>query len=285
MISRPRIGLLCVIVAAATSLFATTGSAAAAGTIEGEVVDSVTTVGIQGVEVCALEPAELEIVSCATTDADGEYALGGLADGGYLVEFWAPFLGYATQYFDGVSSFEDAGEVVVSGGPVPGIDAEMEEGGKIEGRVTDVASGAGIGEIEVCAFAFGIGGRCTRTNSFGDYHLISLASGSYLVEFWDELGEYETLFYDQQTSFESAKPVGVTAPNATTGIGARLSKPASGVITRPSLTTTVPPVIPIAKVIKKPKPKAVKCRKAFKKVKRHGRKVCVKKHKKKKHRS
>lgn len=285
MVSRPRFGLLCAVAVAALSLFATTGTAAAVGTVEGEVVDFVSKAGVEEVEVCALDPVEFEFVSCKETDEDGEYALAGLADGSYLVEFWAPWFGYATQFYDDVSSLEDADEVVVSGGTVSGIDAEMKEGGKIEGRVTDAVAGAGINEMTVCAFAFGIGGRCAFTNTSGNYTIGSLATGSYFVEFFDESGEYEGIFYDQQTSFESANPVSVVAPNATTGIDARLSKPGASVVT-PAVSLP-PPVISLPKAIKKKsKPKAVKCRKGFKKVKRRGRKVCVRKHKhRKKHRS
>ena len=282
MVSRSRIGLLCAIAAALVALFAATGSASAAGTIEGEVIDSVSHVGIEEVLVCALDPVELEFVDCTETDADGEYVLAGLPDGGYLVEFWAPYFGYATQFYDGVASFEDADEVIVSGSPVTGINAEMEEGGKIQGHVTDAASGGGIDEIEVCAFSFSLGGWCTVTDGAGNYSVGGLATGSYLVEFFDVLGQYETLFYDQQTNFENASFVSVVAPDATTGIDARLSKPSSPPVIHPSPTPTLPPIVP--KVVN-PTPKVLKCRKGFKKVKRHGRKVCVKKHrKKKKHR-
>lgn len=284
MISGPRLGLLCTIATATLLIFAMTGTAAAVGMIKGKVVDFTDKAGADEVRVCALEPAQLKFAGCTFADEDGEYTLSGLADGGYLVEFWAPFLGYATQFYDGVASFEDADEVTVSGATVSGIDAEMKEGGKIEGRVTDAGTGAGINQIEVCAFAFGIGGRCGFTDTFGNYALISLATGSYFVEFFDELGEYEGLFYNQQASFENASPVGVVAPDATAGIDARLSKPGTSIVT-PSVSSA-PSFGPLPTVIKKPRRKAVKCRKGFKKVKRHGRKVCVKKHKRKKsHRS
>lgn len=291
MVSRSGIGLLCTIVIAVVSLFAATGTAAAAGTIEGEVVDAATEVGIEEVEVCPYQLPEFEAFTCHLTNADGEYALGGLPDGEYIVEFWASSLGYAPQFFDGVSSFENASEVIVSGGTVSGIDAELEEGGAIEGRVTDASTGAGIEEAEVCAYSQVIAGNCASTDSDGNYSIIGLATGSYLVEFWAEFLGYETLFYDQQSDPEKVGfNVGVTAPDATVAIDARLSKPGSGVIVTPPPPTVVPPPAPpISKTITKPRRKALKCRKGFKKVKRHGRKVCIKKHKKhkkrKKHRS
>lgn len=281
MVSRSRIGLLCAIVVSVTAFFAATGSAFAAGTIEGEVVDSVSEAPIEEVEVCAYGSAS---ESCAETDAAGEYALTGLPDGSYTVEFWAPFLGYVTQFFDGKALPEDADEVtIVAGGTVSEVDAEMERGGAIEGRVTDAVSGTGIEEVEVCAYSLTRLGRCTLTGSTGSYALEPLGSGSYFIEFWAEQLGYETRFYSEQSNPGSANPVNVAAPGATTGIDARLSKPGSGAITHPSTPLALPPIV-IPKI--HPKPKALTCRKGFKKVKRHGRKVCVKKHKKKKkHRS
>lgn len=284
MISRPTIGLLCAIVATAFTFFAMTGSAAAAGSIEGEVVDAVTEIGIGEAVVCAYE-FQAEVEACEETDADGEYVLSGLADGDYVVEFWAADQGYVTQLYDGASKPADADKVTVSGGTALGVDAKMAKGGGIEGRVTDVATGAGIGAAEVCAFSLSAFGACTITDSSGDYTLSGLATGVYLVEFWAGLLGYETLFYDQETDPDEANPVSVTAPDATTGIDARLSKPGSGLVL-PTLPSV--PGLSVPQVIRhpKPKPKAIKCRKGFKRVKRHGRKVCVKKHKKKKkHRS
>lgn len=282
MISRPRIGLLCAFAVAAAALFATTGSAVAADTIEGEVVDAVTKVGIEEVGVCALNPAGGTIVACVESGADGEYAIS-LPEGSYLVEFWAPYLGYVTQFYNGVSKLSEAEEVPLSGGSFPGVDAEMEEGGNIEGRVTDALTGSGIGGIQACALVFGVGAECGITDLSGHYKIPGLATGSYLTAFLDEIHGYEPLFYNQQSGPGSANPVEVTAPDTTVGIDARLSKPASRVIVRP--VSSSPPVLPISKSAGKPKPKAVKCRKSFKKVKRHGRSVCVKKHRKKKHRS
>jgi hypothetical protein len=283
MFSRPRLVLLCAVFAAAFSLFVATGSAAAAGTIEGEVVEAGTSTGIEEVVVCAYKLPEYEPEFCGETGAGGEYALSSIPNGEYIVEFWAPYFGYAPQFFNGVSSFEDATEVTVtSGPPVTGVDAELEEGGAIEGRVTDALTGAGIDEAEVCAFSRVIRGSCTVTDPAGDYAIAGLASGSYLVEFWDEFLGYETLFYNQQSNPESANFVSVTAPNGTGGINARLSKPSSKVIA-PSPIPALPMAPP---ALTKPKAKSLKCHKGYKKAKRHGRKVCVKKHKhKKKHHS
>jgi hypothetical protein len=286
--SRPRIGLLCAVVVAVVALSVTAGTAAAAtGKIEGKVVNSVTELGIEGVDVCALDTVEFEPVACDTTGPDGKYVVGGLPDAHYVVAFWGTELGYVRQYFNGAASPEDADDVVVTGGGTfPGVDAELEVGGAIAGRVTDAATSGGIEEVEVCAYASNVFGGCELTNSSGNYTIPGVASGSYVVEFWAEFLCYETRFYNEVASEGAANLVGVSAPSTTTGINAKLSKPGSHVvlphISHPAFVPVVS-VPPVPAVKPKPKPKP-RCKKAFKQVKRHGHTVCVKKHKKK-HRS
>jgi hypothetical protein len=260
------------------SLLATTGSAAAAGTIEGEVIDSVSKAGVEEVEACVYEAVTFKFVACTETDQDGAYALTGLSDGGYLVEFWAPYLGYVPQFFDGAALPEEADEVTIAGGgTASGVDAEIELGGAIEGRVTDADTGSGLPGVEVCVESATNFGGCILSGFGGNYAIGPLGTGSYTVEFSG--ASYAKRYYNEQASSGSANLVSVLAPGTTSGIDARLSRSGPSIVVRPvSVPTT--PILGTAK-----KPKAVKCRKGFKKVKRHGRKVCVKKHKKKKHRS
>jgi hypothetical protein len=279
MFSRLKLMMLCAISVAAFSLFASTGSAAA-GAIEGEVVKAGTSTAIGGVEACAFQLPDFEPVFCEETNVDGEYEIVGLSPGEYIVEFWASYLGYAPQFYNGVSSYEDADEITVSSGTVSGIDAELKKGGAIEGRVTDASTGAGINEAVVCAFSRVIAGNCGLTNAAGSYAVIGLATGSYGVEFWAEPLGYPTLFYNQQANPANANLISVTAPNSTGEINAQMSKPGSKVVVTP---TPVLPTAPPATAAHKAK--ALKCHKGYKKTKRHGRQVCVKKHKKKKHRS
>lgn len=282
MISRPRLALLCIGAAVVVSSFGPAGAAAVAtGKIEGKVVDSGTKVGIEDVEVCALEPPEFDFAACELTGADGKYALEGLADESYVVEFWAPYFGYVTQYFDGTTSFEDADEVTIAaGGTVSNVDAELEQGGEIEGRVTSAASGAGIEEVEVCAYSLTTFGGCAFTDFAGDYTIVGVPTGSYVVEFWAEFLGYQTRYYDEDSSFEDANLVAVFAPDTTTGIDARLSKPAAHVVLPPPSSGAALLAPAPAPAVVKPKPKP-HCKKGFKRVKRHGRLICVKKHRRK----
>jgi hypothetical protein len=279
--SRPVVGLLFLVAALAVSAFVPAGAAAlSSGTIEGRVTDAVTTDGIEGVVVCAIDAVEFEEAGCEETGPDGEYTLGSLPDGGYVVEFWARYLGYETQYFDGKESFGEADEVTIAaGGTVSNVDAELAEGGKIAGRVTDAATNAGIEEVEVCAFSQSVFGGCAFTDDVGNYTIKGVPTGSYAVEFWAEFLGYETRYYNERPASEgTADLVSVVAPNTTFGINARLSKPAAKVPSSSSSFSVVPatPLAPPAKA----RPRSA-CKKGFKRVKRHGRKICVKKHKKK----
>lgn len=275
--SRPRVLPALLALALSVFLFAPSGASAVdTGKIEGEVVAAGTTDGIEGVEVCAIDPATFAFVACEDTGPGGEYLLGNLADGSYLVEFWGSALGYVTQYFDGKALLSEATEVVISaGGTAANVDAEMVEGSEIEGTVTDAATGAGIEKVEVCAYGETASGGCAYTDASGDYTIRGLATDAYLVEFWAGLFGYETRYYDEKSSPATATPISVVAPDATAGVDARLSKLPSPAVAPPPLVTAPP--------IGKPRPKPRRCRKGFKRVKRHGRKVCVKKHRKKHH--
>ena len=218
-ISRRKINLLCAAATVVIALFAMAGTASAAtGKIEGKVIDAVTDLAIEEVEVCALDPVEFEPVACDETDSNGKYALAGLADGSYVVGFRAPYFGYVTQFFNGQTSPEDAESVVIAaGGTVTGINAEMEQGGEITGRVTDAATNAGIEEVEVCAFSQTAFGGCALTDSAGSYTIKGVATGSYAVEFWAEFLGYETRYYNESSNLEGASLLSVVAPNTKSG--------------------------------------------------------------------
>jgi hypothetical protein len=157
--------VLCVLAAPVAALalgLAPGAQAAETGRITGRVTDASTQLAIEGIEVCAYATSAMGIegifegIGCATTQANGEYAISGLASGEYEVEFSSPLgsgLNYVTQYYDGKSAESEATEVAVATGSTASeIDAQLEAGGRIVGRVTDASTHAAIQDIEVCAF-------------------------------------------------------------------------------------------------------------------------------------
>ena len=133
----------------------------ASGAITGTVRDNETNSAIKGIGVCAYkvgaEEEEKLFGQCTTTNSTGAYSILGLAGGEYIVEFYSPAeskLLYATEYYDGKYSALNAKAVhVVDGEHTANIDAALEEGGNIAGKVTSAVDGSPIEGIEVCFFA------------------------------------------------------------------------------------------------------------------------------------
>jgi hypothetical protein len=250
------------------------------GRLEGTVVDAVSKAGIEDVEVCAyLEeaPEKFEFGGCAEPDSNGDYEIGGLVDGDYVVEFWAFDRDYVFVFYDDALFLDQAARVpVAAGSPATGVDAELEKGGRIAGTVINAANGLPLEEIEVCAREGAAPNRylrCTGTNSTGQYAIRGLRTGSYKVEFtqWDSAFAHilGIQFYNGASTLATAQSVAVTAPGTTLGIDARFGMP----------PVVIPPTPPPPPVVH---PAAKKtCKKGFKKKTVKGKPRCVKR---KKHR-
>ena len=212
------------------------GALAAGGT--GKISGTVTAAGshadLKNIEVSVYEASgEFPFpVESAVTNANGEYTVEGLATGSYEVEFAPAFksgLNYITQYYNDQPSLADANSVAVtSGSTKSGIDAEMQEGGGIEGRVTGAVTHQDLESIEVTAFEAGgnksrVGSASTDKN--GEYAIVGLATGSYTVEFSPGLASglnYVTQYYEGQSSLASANSVAVVQGSTKAGIDAEL---------------------------------------------------------------
>ena len=207
---------------------------AVGGHVTGTVTDA-SDVGLGGISVNALRnsgPGRPEWVNGTQTNPDGTYDLGGLPAGdGYYVEFRDDNGGdYITQYWDGEATLEAATPVSVTlGTPLSDIDAVLALAGHVTGTVTN-ASDVGLGGINVNAYAslvdYYSGNQVsgTQTNPDGTYDLGGLPAGDgYLVEFWDNNGDYLTQYYDNQATSEAATPVTVTLGTPLSGIDAVLA--------------------------------------------------------------
>jgi hypothetical protein len=168
-------------------------------------------------------------ISCQVTAGKqtGEYTIQGLQSGSYKVYFRVPNeeLNLLSEYFSGKSTVETAQTVsATAGSTIGGINAALQSGGQIAGRVIEAGSHAALAGIEVCAQATSAG-SCARTNANGEYTIAQLPSGAYAVEFDGYrygLTEYVTQYYNSQTKEEDAEKVTVTAPGTTPGIDAEM---------------------------------------------------------------
>jgi hypothetical protein len=172
--------------------------------VDGKITGRVTSGGapVAGIQVCAFGSG----FACATTTAGGEYTIERLAPGSYDVSFspseackviCQPVGNYISQYWNGQPTTEAANAVVVKESETTtAINAEMQAGGHISGKLTNASIYAQpIAGVVVCAIptrANKEGERegeaiCALTNSAGEYTISALASGGYEVEFRGEV--------------------------------------------------------------------------------------------------
>jgi hypothetical protein len=194
------------------------------GWVAGRVTDALSDEGIGGIEVCAFMKKGL-YGRCVLTNSEGKYKAATLPSGNYDVDFFAPALSslnYVGQYYDDKSSLFEATEVpVVVEEETAGIDAALQVGGQIAGRVTDAATGAALEGTMVCAFATGVGGGCASTGPNGEYMISGLPSGSYTVWFNDE-PNFIVQYYNGVYQPKEAQAVAVVVKSVTSGIDAAL---------------------------------------------------------------
>ena len=178
--------------------------------------------GVENIKACATSGEGW----CGTTNANGEYTISALPSGSYKVEFFRDAEGgdYLPQYYEGESSSYEAEAVPVVAGasPTSGINAEMQPGGEITGKVTAASDGSALANIEACVelsppFAPVGEFRCATTNDRGEYTIMALWASSYAVEFHADhgVGNFESEPY-------TANPVEVTVPNTTSGINVEM---------------------------------------------------------------
>ncbi len=183
------LGLAAVLCAMAA--FVSAGSAAAAtGEIHGKVTDHLDD-PIEGITVCAEGLTPLVSTKCdSETDAEGEYSIGGLQEASYRVGFHVeghPSLNYVPQWYEGKAHPEEADPVALSSGESREINAQLQTGGQIKGRVADQGTDLPIEGVEVCANSIGISqsgevGYCSRTDAVGKFAIRNLGTGKYQLE-------------------------------------------------------------------------------------------------------
>ncbi len=205
------------------------------GRISGRVLSSSTKAPIQGVEACAelpdvdqrgVEPHR----TCATTNAGGEYEIEGLTpgegvpEGGYEVEFTSA-LDYISQFYDGkLERYSGTRIPIHLGATVPDVNAELEEGGEISGRVTSQVDGEPVAGAQACAGGAGLPSYCATTDAAGEYTIARLPSNEYRVYFSGPGGletEYLSQYYKEK-EWPGIEPVDVSAPQKVGGIDAAL---------------------------------------------------------------
>jgi hypothetical protein len=169
---------------------------------------------IAGATVCA-DGYDVSDYACTETAGDGNYTIGGLRSGSYIVS--AEASGYLTTYYDNVYEWNDATPVVVTvPNDTPNINFSLGLGGSISGVVKDDSgnpiSGASVSASGIDISDFGY----DSTSADGSYTIKGLLSGNYRVR--ASASAYLIEYYDNVYDYSEATPVSVTAPDETTGI-------------------------------------------------------------------
>jgi hypothetical protein len=247
------------------------------GSIGGTVTDESTGLPISGIWACAIDHEGIP-ARCSESGPTGAYQLNGLRSGEYSVEYeGGNNVNYLSEFYEDSETWAGAKKVTVTAPALTaGIDAELSPGAQILGRVTDVATGAPLPDIMVCAMEAPPGEYegCDHTDSNGEYAIRSLPAGTYLVAFEKEylpFGMQVGQWWDGATSAADATPITIEPPETRSGVDGRLAN------RYPPPT----PEVPVVTIQTQPNaPLAKKCRKGFRRRTVGGRTRCVRKHRK-----
>lgn len=187
------LGLTAVLCALAALVSA--GSAAAAtGEIHGKVTDHLGE-PIEGITVCATGITMFVGGECDwSTDAEGKYSISGLQPASYRVGFHnegSPSLNYVQQWYSDKAHPEEADPVELAAGESREINAQLQKGGQIQGKVADSNTDVPIKGVQVCAkllgfFQNGEFSYCGLSNAAGEFTVKNLGTGQYRLEFRTE---------------------------------------------------------------------------------------------------
>jgi hypothetical protein len=165
-------------------------------------------------------------ITSTATDSSGNFTVPGLAGGDYKVQFWPGDAGnYLEEWYNNQGSYNDADLVTVTAGSTTtGIDAQLASGGIITGKVMD-SSLMGIENVRVYLYDLNCNWiNSWQTDSYGDYTIEGLASGSYKIYFeaCDTANSYINEWYNNAGEFDNANEVAVTAGQTTYNINSVL---------------------------------------------------------------
>ncbi len=169
-------------------------------------------------------------LSCSVTarNEGGEYLLQGLSSASYEVEFHAESSSdYLSQEFKERPAGEKGDPVAATAGATTaGIDASLQRGGQIAGKLTAALTALPLKGIEVCAFGSATHfDQCAHSGAAGEYLISGLPSDSYQIEFRPvEPGQnYAPQYYSGKSKAAEFTPVAVAAGATTSGVDAALT--------------------------------------------------------------
>ena len=189
----------------------------ATGALAGTVTDDADGSAIAGARVRAIRLGRIPWVQRTETDENGNYTLGELIPGFYVV--YASAKGFVGEFYDDTRNYLEATPVqVAEEDTVSGIDFGLAEGAKIAGTVVTEGDSLPLARAHVRAF-LAVNPRFARhalTDENGEYLIDGLPTGSYFVR--ANAAGYRGEFFDDAKELADAELLNLVAPELTDGI-------------------------------------------------------------------
>jgi hypothetical protein len=147
------------------------------------------------------------VISSATTDASGAYALLLAPAAAKLIAF-DPALRYATAYYLGAISFAASQSISPAAGTTLTADFAVADAGVVNGTVIDAATAAPLAKMQILSYDanFNVAAE-TITDAAGSFHL-ALATGTYTIAAADPLNRYTGATYPSAVPIAAGQTAG-----------------------------------------------------------------------------
>jgi hypothetical protein len=205
------------------------------GTIAGIVTSASTGLPLGGVTV-SVYTAGGTFVGGGATNASGQYGVAGLLPGSYRVLAWNR-AGYVDQLFSGIScpcNVAAGSPVQVNDGSQTAVNFALNLvpiPSHISGRVTNLATGAGVPFIQVAIYSAPSGAYVTSafSDASGNYTTPILAAGNYFAHTFNFIGLsnklYNNIPCNPDCPVQSGTSINVPSGTTVTGIDFQLARP------------------------------------------------------------
>ncbi|MCC6314914.1 MAG: carboxypeptidase regulatory-like domain-containing protein, partial [Thermomicrobiales bacterium] len=170
------------------------------------------------------------VVGSASTNAAGQYSLSSLQPGPFRIQFRPNSGGYLQEYYNNVADLASATLVnLPDGGTVVNINAALDKGSRVFGRVTAADGGAGLAGVQISVSGSGATTAFATTDASGNYTTnIGLRSGSYTIRFTPPssgaASTYIPEYHLNAASQMFATPLIVNSPTNITNLDAVLDR-------------------------------------------------------------
>lgn len=203
------------------------------GVITGQVTAADTGLPLANVSVFATERCGRGS-AFTTTNSSGIFTLQGLPTGQYRVSFDpSSASSYVGETYNNRPRFS-AGDLVAVTAPntTANINAALERGGTVSGRITAADTGDGLRDVTVQlrSTTSGIRRDATPINNTGVFTITGVASGTYIVFFepsrsgGSDSAEYQAEYYNNARTRTAATPITVASGGSVANINAALER-------------------------------------------------------------